>query len=166
MATVSISYDGSAQALATGTLDSLAANTWWQSAAIDNTATPLSSTASDTSLDCLVQCKILFGAVTPAADKAVYVYVYGSADGGTTYPDAITGSASTFTANSPTQLKLLGTLFTPSGSATYTSEPFSVASLFGGAMPPKWGVAVWNNAGVSASTGSAIKFQAIKQSVV
>ena len=165
MATVSSLYDGSAVTLTTTALSSIAANTWWQSAAIDNTSAGTPSTSiSDLSLDCLVEVKLVASATTPVADKAAYVYAYGSVDG-STYPDAITGSQGTFTANNPTQLRLLGTIFIPTASLTYISEPFSIASAFAGSMPAKWGIAVWNNS-AALGAGCVVLYQALKQTVV
>ena len=166
MATVSEVYDGSAVTLVTTALDSLASGSWWQSAAVDNTnaGTP-SASISDNALEIQLHVTVVFGAVSPAAGAVIEVYAYGSTDG-TNYDDAITGSQGTFTADNPTQLKLIGVVPTPSGSRSYKGGPFGVSKASDGWLPRKWGVAIRNNAGVAISTGNAVIYQALKQQVV
>lgn len=160
---MTIQYDGSSVSLVVTALNTMAANTWWQSAFIDNNVggTP-STSVSDFALDCQVQVTIVIGAGTAGADKACYVYAYSSLDAGTTYPDAITGSQGTFTPNNPTQLRAIGIVNTPTVSTTYKSNAFSVASAFG-FMPARWGIAIWNNSGSLLGSGNAVVYQAIKQ---
>jgi hypothetical protein len=85
---------GSVQTMVTTNLQSLASSTTtgaWQSASVDNSA--------NLYLDALV-IVTLVGPATVSADRAAYVYAYGSIDGGTTYPDAISGSEGALTFNS------------------------------------------------------------------
>jgi hypothetical protein len=109
--------------------------------AIDNT--------TDLFLDVLVALKVKLGAGTPANDQAVYVYAYGTVDGGTTWPDAVTGADAAITLNNPTQLPLLGTIWTPTSTGTFKGGPWSVARCFGGVMPAKWGIVVRNYSGIA-----------------
>ena len=95
-----------------------------------------------------VQCKLQTG--TPANDKAIYVYAYGSEDG-TNYTDNATGSDAALTQRVPTNLILIGRIECPdSGALTYKGV-FSVAQAFGGFLPRKWGVVVRNYTGVTLS---------------
>jgi len=124
----------------------------WQSAVVDNT--------TNLYLDAHVQCNVGVGSGTIGNDQCAYVYAYASLDGGTTYPDAVTGSEGTFTAQNPTQLRLIGVINIPTASTTYKSEPFSVAAAFGGALPPSWGLAVRNYSGI-ALNASTVKWVGI-----
>lgn len=120
-----------------------------------STTTGRESTAVDNSsnkfLDALVQVKIALQTGTPANDKAVYIYCYGSEDG-STYTDNATGTDASITLRVPTALKLAGIIPCPdSGALTYEGHPFSVASCFGGVLPRKWGIVVRNYTGVTFS---------------
>jgi len=120
------------------------------SAVIDN-----STTLYD---DALLTVSVKTSATTLANDKAVYVYVYGSEDG-TTYnassAEAV-GTNAAVTLDSPTNLKGPLTISCPAVSVTYRGV-WSVAQLFGGVMPRKWGIVVQNYTGqtLDASIGSA-----------
>jgi hypothetical protein len=114
-----------------------------ESTAIDNT--------SNLFLDVLVYLAVKLQTGTPAGDKAVYVYVYGSEDG-TNYTDNATGSDANITLRQPTNLRPLGVISTPdSGGLTYKSGPMSLAAAFGGVIPRKWGIVVLNSTGVTLS---------------
>jgi hypothetical protein len=142
MASIKTAYGTNGQAM-TCTLASLAsaASAGREATIIDN--------RTDLFLDVLVTAKIKLQAGTIANDQAVYVFAYGTVDDGTTLPDAVTGSDAAITINNPTQLILLGAIFTPTQSLTYKSEPFSIARAFGGVMPAKWGVVVRNYSGIA-----------------
>jgi hypothetical protein len=114
----------------------LANNASWQMSAQDN------STALW--LDALVQLKVTIATVT--GTPLVWIYAYGSADG-TTYPDGVTGTDGAYTLLSPTNLRPIGSINTPTASGTYTSEPIGVAAAFGGTLPTKWGIIVQNLSG-------------------
>lgn len=106
-------------------------------------------------LDALVQVHAKLQTGTPANDKAVYIYAYGSEDG-SNYTDNATGSDAAITLRDPTNLKLLGVIACPdSGALTYKSHPMSVAEAFGGVLPRKWGIAVRNYTGVALSATEA-----------
>lgn len=147
----------------TCTLASLAS-----SATAGREATVIDNT-TDLFLDALVMLQIKLQAGTIANDQAVYVYAYGTVNNGTTYPDAVTGSDAAITFNSPTQLALLGTIYTPTQSLTYKGGPWSVARAFGGVLPAKWGIAVRNYSGIalSATEGDHAKlYQGLYATVV
>jgi len=120
----------------TCTLASLASGSSRESTAIDNT--------SDKFEDAQVYLAIKLPAGSPGADKCIYVYAYGSADG-TNYTDNATGSNAAVTLRIPTNLRLIGAIATPdSGGLTYKYVIGSVAAAFGGLLPPKWGIVVYN----------------------
>jgi hypothetical protein len=141
MASIKLAYDSSAAL--TITLASLAssATAGRESTAIDNT--------SNLGEDALVFVKVKLQAGTPANDKAIYVYAYGSEDG-TNYTDPATGTDAAITLRDPTNLRLIGVINTPdSGALTYKSNPFSVAAAFGGILPRKWGIVIRNYTGIA-----------------
>lgn len=114
-----------------------------ESSAVDN--------SSNLYIDALVQVKVALQTGTPANDKAVYLYVYGSEDG-STYTDNATGNDAAITIRTPTCLQIVGIIPTPdSGALTYESQPFSVAGAFGGYLPRKWGIVVRNYTGLTFS---------------
>jgi len=125
----------------TCSLASKADNTARESTAVDN--------STNKYLDALVYLAIALQAGSPANEKAVYVWVYGSEDG-TNYTDNATGSDANVTLRSPHNFKLIGVINCPdSGALTYKSHPMSVALAFGGVMPRKWGIVVENQTGVT-----------------
>jgi len=112
-----------------------------------------------------VACKLATG--TPTANTAVInVYAYASEDG-TNYQDNCTGSDAAVTLRSPTNLKLLGQLWTPtSGALTYKgvfSFMYSPYGAFGGLfLPRKWGIVVQNTTGVAFdSTGCSASYSGV-----
>jgi hypothetical protein len=162
MATVKTAYGTSGQAL-TITLTSLADAT---SAGRESTSV---SNSTDLFLDVLISAKIKTqnsGAIS--APSAVFVYAYGSVDGGSEWPDTVTGTDAAITLNSPTQLKLLGAIYVAAINTTYKGGPWSLAALYGGRMPEKWGVVVVNDCGTALSaTGSdhAVEWQGVYATV-
>ena len=113
--------------------------------------------------------ELLAGFITtgtsPTASKEIDIYVYGSVDDTPTYPGyssgpaAITGTDAAFafvTANQlNSALKLVASIQTSSTTAEKsTFGPISVASLFGGILPKKWGVFVVHNTGVNLNSTS------------
>jgi hypothetical protein len=153
MSTVKQLYGNNNQAIAC-TLTSLAnaggANGAGRSSvAIDNTVNLF--------LDALVQVKIKTSASALANDKAVYVYAYGTSDGGTDYTDGITSADAAFTATNPPNLRLIGVINAVAVSTPYVGGPWSVAAAFGGVLPDHWGIFVVNFTGqaLDAAVGSA-----------
>lgn len=122
------------------------------------------TTNTDDCIDYICQVGVKLQTGTPANDKAVYVYVYGSVDG-TNYTDNATGSDAAITLRDPTNLRLACVIPCPdSGGLTYESSPFSIAALFGGILPAKWSIVVRNYTGVTLSaTGGDhfAKYQAV-----
>lgn len=149
MSDIKTAYGSSGQAL-TITLASLAdsATAGRESTSVDN--------SSNKWADVLVAAKIKpqnSGSIS--APSAVFFYAYATADGGTTWTDTMTGTDSNRTMNSPTQMKLLGAIYVISINVQYIGGPWSLASLYGGQMPEKWGVFALNDCGTALSaTGS------------
>ncbi len=129
------------------------------STAVDNT--------SNLFLDALVSVKTQTSAGTLANDQAVYVYAYGTSDGGTDYTDGITGSDAGFTGTNPPNTRLLGVVNAVSSFTTYVGGPWSAALAFGGVLPDHWGVYVVNYTGqpLSASVGS-VWYQGVNAQVI
>lgn len=143
------------------TLNSLAssATAGRESTAVDNT--------TNRYLDALVQVTVTLQTGTPANDKGVYVYAYGSEDG-TVYTDNATGSDAAITLRDPSALVLIGFIPCPdSGGVTYESSPIAVARAFGGRLPRKWGIVVRNytNVALHASAGNAATFTGITEDI-
>lgn len=105
---------------------------------------------------CQIACKLQTG--TPANDKAIYVFAYGSVDG-TNYTDNATGTDAAITLRDPSNHRLVCVIPVPdSGGLTYESQPFSIAQAFGGILPPKWGIVVRNYTGVALSATESDHF--------
>lgn len=112
-------------------------------------------TAVDNSSNLYLDYHLQFGfklqAGSPANDKAIYVFAYGSQDG-TNYTDNATGSDAAITMRDPTNLRRIDTVACPdSGGLTYKSNPIAVAQAFGGIIPRKFGPAIRNYTGVTFS---------------
>ena len=122
-----------------------------ESAAIDNSA--------DLFLDVLLGGKITTG-TTPTDAKTIEVWVYGENLDDDTYNDVLDGTDSDETITSDdiknSALKLAAVISTNDTSdRVYYFGPISVARLFGGRMPRKWGVFVAHDTGVNLNaTGS------------
>lgn len=154
---VKLAFAGDA-VLTTTNLQTLASSSTagWASAAIDN--------STNLYLDALVRVHAALASGSPGSDKAVYVYVYGSEDG-SNYTDNAPGTEGTLTFRSPTNMKLIGTIWTPdSGALTYKGGPFSVASAFGGILPVKWGIGVINFTGL-AFTAAVVAYNGVYANV-
>jgi hypothetical protein len=144
-------YGSSGQAI-TLTLAGLA-----DSATVGRASTVISN-VTDLFIDALVFLNIKTGG-TSAGDKAVYVYAYGSVNGGTDYTDGVTGTDAGFTMPDPPNLRLIGVISTPAITTTYKGGPFSVASAFGGVLPERWGLFLRNKSGgaLDATEGNHLK---------
>jgi hypothetical protein len=102
-------------------------------------------------IDALVQLRFKLLAGTPAADRAVYVYAYGSEDG-TNYTDNATGADANITLRNPPICPLIGVINCPdAGGLTYKSNPMSIAKAFDWILPRKWGVIIRNNTNIAFS---------------
>ena len=161
MANVKTAYGTAGQAL-TITLTSLADSS---TAGRESTAV---SNVTDAFLDVLVTCKIKTSTGTISAPSAAFVYAYATVDGGSEWPDTVTGTDAAITLNNPTQLKLLGAVYAAAVSTTYKGGPWSLAALYGGRMPERWGVVIVNDTGVAlTATGSdhAVEWQGVYATV-
>ena len=158
MADVKTAYGSNGQAL-TITLASLAdsSTAGRESLVVSNT--------TDLFLDVLIAAKIKTqNSGSIAAPSAAFLYAYGSVDGGTEYPDTVTGADAAITLNNPTQLKLLGAIYAAAINTVYKGGPWSLAALYGGRMPEKWGIVVVNDTGTALSaTGGdhSVEYQGI-----
>ncbi len=157
MSTVQSKY-GTNNQLFTITLTSLANNGQRGSVAIDNT--------SNLFLDALVFVKIKSGASGFGSGSYANIYFYGTADGGTTYSDGVSGTDASQTLTSPPNLPPPRVLNMPADATIYDGGPFSVAAAFGGVLPDHWGIVVENKSGGSfdASTASAW-YQGVEEQV-
>lgn len=140
MSDIKAKYGGSSQAI-TITMNGLADDAKRESAAIDN--------ATNCFLDALVQVKVATNTTTDSTgDESIYVYAYGTSDGGTSYSGNASGSDAAF-GTDPQQLdncKLIGVIHAPTKDKIYESEPMSIASAFG-RLPQRWGIIVHNRTG-------------------
>jgi hypothetical protein len=152
MADIKAKYGSSNQAI-TITLNSLAHDAKRESTAVDNATTCFT--------DALVQVKIATNtAADSAGDKSVYLYAYGTSDGGTTYSGNASGSDAAFGAD-PQQLgncRLIGTIYAPTQNKIYKSDLLSVASAFAGVLPQRWGIIVYNRTGQTLKSSDCAAF--------
>jgi len=146
-----------------------------QTIALDLGATPLASSATFTGgresteidnttnlyIDALVQGFVTVG-TTPTVNTSILVYVWGSdVSLGTTAIDVLDGTDSdetltnTGVLNSALKLGAVINVLAATSDVTYNIAPFSVAELFGGALPKFWGLFVTHNTGVALNTTSA-----------
>jgi hypothetical protein len=160
MAVVATPVYGTVTSL-TWTLNSLATDATLligrASAVVDNTA--------DLAIDALVGGQFVSHSVAPTASKQIEVWCYGSFDG-SAYNAAATGTDAglTVTAESKVLMRLVTMIPTNAlTSTTYTWGPFSVAQLFGGTMPRKWGLwAVQNTGQILNAAGNLAKYTPVK----
>jgi hypothetical protein len=147
MATIKTQY-GTANQPISCTIPSLASGAYRQSAVIDN--------STNLFLDALVTVKAKSASSGVSSTGTVIVYAYGTADG-TSYDGSCSGTDSAYTPPiTPVNLPIIGTLNLNAASVT-DQRTFSVAQAFGGMLPQKWGIVVYNNTGASldASVGAA-----------
>lgn len=145
MATINLSYP--TVGTFTCTLASLANNAARASTAVDNSTNKYD--------DEFVQLQVKSGASGVSATGVVNVYVYGTADNGTTYGDGATGTDAGITLTSPPNATLLFSLNVVANATTYKSNPFSVAQAFGGVLPDHWGIIVENKSGAALDSTEA-----------
>lgn len=160
MSTIKPLYGSNGQAI-TCTLASLANAAARASTAVDNTGSLY--------LDALVQITVKSGASSVSSTGVVNIYAYGTADGGTTYAEGITGTDAGITLTSPPNLLLIGSINVVANATTYKSEPFSVAAAFGGVLPDHWGIVIENQSGAAldATEGNHKKvYQGLQMQVV
>lgn len=110
--------------------------------------TAIDNNATEDAIDAILGGKITTG-TTPTAGKQIEVWVYGSHDG-TLYSGNATGADANLTPSAKGLLKLAQIIPTDATSnKTYNFCVGSVAALFGGVMPRKWGAFVVHNTGVA-----------------
>jgi hypothetical protein len=86
---------------------------------------------------------------TPASDRAINFWFYGSEDG-TNYNDNATGTDTALTLRSPNNFRGPWVTFTPdAGGLTYKTVIPSVAAFFGGNIPRRFGVVIENRTGLA-----------------
>lgn len=148
MADIKGKYGTTAQAISI-TLNTLGSGNARESDFIDNSVNQFR--------DAFVMLRIKNHASSaPTGDKAVYAYVWGTADTVTPLlPDAVTGTNAAITLDSPTHLKPLGSVIFSAAAQTKRAGPWSVAAAFGGRMPERWGIVVQNATGSSLDTTEA-----------
>lgn len=91
---------------------------------------------------------------SPTDARRIEVWAYGQINDTPTYPNSVTGTDAnktiTTTAIKNVGFKLVAVIITSSTSdQTYPFGPVSVAGLFGGVLPERWGVFVVHNTGVN-----------------
>jgi len=104
-------------------------------------------------IDALVSGKITTG-TTPTVNKQIDIWVYAAHDETPTYPDVFDGTASAETITSEnvrnSAIRLAASIRIDSTSdRTYWVAPFSVAALFGGTMPRRWGLFIAHDTAVN-----------------
>lgn len=104
------------------------------------------------------------GPTTGAATGAIQLYVYATSFGNTDYTAECTGADAALTLVTETKalLKPLHVILTnTTNSEVYEWGPFSIAALFGGIQPPKWGLWGVHSAG-GALSASTVKYLGIE----
>lgn len=133
MANVKLAY-GTATALTFSNLSTLASGTLSAaSTAVDNT--------TNLYLDYLIEINVTVGTVVAPAQCLIY-----AADtvDSTNFQDV----------TSTLNLRLLGVLATPTSTNAYRSSAFSLAAAFGGVIPPKFQILVYNSTGAALTAGT------------
>ncbi len=166
MASIKIAY--AASATITITLASIATSATFvagaESTIVDNTTSLYT--------DALVGGKVTVG-TTPTINTQIQISVFTPIDSTPTYPDVMDGtdSVETLTSVGVGQgfLKLAAVLNCDSTTSDRAYPfSFSVAQLFGGVMPSRWGLYVAHNTGVNLNaTGGnhVIKFEGVNYTV-
>jgi len=132
------------------------------------------STAVDNTTNLYEDVHIFFKMATNTAGVSatgyINIYAYGTVDGGTTYPEAITGTDAAITLTTPPNLVLIAQLNANAVSKTYTFGPVSFCRMYGlDKLPAKWGVVVVNQTGAAftATAGNyAVTYQGINGQLV
>ena len=149
MATTNIKYNG--WTALTVTLTSLASNAARQSALIDNT--------TNLYVDYLLGggFKTALGSLGSSPGLSIWVFALtdGTNYGGSNGTNSLGGGDAAFTMPSNTgNLKLAAFVPINTAAATEYMQPVSIASLFGGTLPPKVGIVVQNQTGLALDSSS------------
>jgi hypothetical protein len=134
MSTASMSY-GANEAV-TITLASLANAALRQSTEIDNT--------TDGFLTGLLGVKIKTGASGTSATGSVSVYAWANSND---IRDGLAGASDAAIASN-TGLRFVGRIAVAANATTYT-KTFDLSEVFGGSLPPKWGIVLENKTGAA-----------------
>ena len=134
MATATLSY-GSNEAL-TITIASLANAALRQSTEVDNT--------TDGFLTGTLGVKVKTGASGTAATGYVNVWAWANSND---IRDGLAGTSDAAIASN-TGLRLVGTIAAGANATTYT-KTFDLGDVFGGSLPPKWGIVLENLTGAA-----------------
>lgn len=122
------------------TIASLANDLRRASAAVDN--------REDRFIDALLQLKIKSGA-TVGGSPVVNVYAYGAIHADQLgYSGDVSGADEAFNGTF-LNCHSLGTLTVIAAATVYRSKVFSIANVFGGRMPDKWGIIIENKTGAA-----------------
>ena len=118
------------------------------SATAGREGTAIDNGATEDAIDAILGGFITTG-TSPTASRQIEIWVYGSYDG-TSYSGGATGSDAALTPQAEGLMKL-GVVIPTSATSNqkYTFCIGSVAALFGGTLPKKWGVYVRHNTGVN-----------------
>jgi hypothetical protein len=155
MATATVNYDSTTDTNAlTITLASLATS----ATMVAGRQSTVVSNASTKYVDVILSGQVTVG-TTPTTAKTIAVYVFAPikiVSSTASYPIATTtqlgesDAAATFEADQRNALRLAGTMSVIATSdRAYSLEPVSIASLFGGVMPIKWGIFVTHDTAVN-----------------
>ena len=126
------------------------------------------SNASNLYVDALVAGKITTG-TSPTVNKQIDIWVYAQLDDTPSYPDVIDGTASAETITSEnvrnSAMRLAASITVDATSdRPYYVAPFSVAALFGGVLPQRWGLFIAHDTAVnlnSTSGNHAFSYQGV-----
>ena len=139
MSDIKLKYQSAVQGLNISGFNSLAGGSYATSDAVDN--------ASDLFIDVMVEVTV--ADMVEAGNKQLVVYAIDSVDG-TNFSDSQTGN--------PQAMRLLGVV-PMNGTGSWRSAMMSLASAFGGIVPPKWKVVVYNDNSTTALAGSGNTIQ-------
>ena len=156
MANIQVGYGTAVIPAVTGGLSGLVSDTnlvaGWQSDLFDNTTT--------LAVDVLIGGSVTCG-TTPTTSTYIFVYVWAEiAPGGPVRPDSFGTAAATRSVTtdgtSANFLRLAAGMQVDSSASirAYWFGPVSVAQLFGGTLPSKWGFWIVHNSGVNLNGGN------------
>ena len=152
MATALERYAGTSFVEITTTLASLTNGSYRQSASVDNTGNKF--------LDVHIGGVIRSGSVAPTVDTTIDILAYGQNRTNTDFTAGASGADAAYTADGEESLfKLIGSIVVDVTTAEdYEFGPWPVANLFGGHLPPTWGVVVLNGIGQTLDTTESTSF--------
>jgi hypothetical protein len=159
MSVIKAQYGTNNQAV-TITLASLASTAAQSSTSVDNT--------TNLFLDVAITVKFKTAAASVSATGFVNVFVYGTADGGTTWSGGVSGTDAAYTGNKDSTI-FLGSIPAIANATTYVGL-FKLSRAFGfGGIPSNWGIIIDNESGAAfdATAGNhAVIYQGQLEQVV